>query len=538
MKELNDWHFKLNSKGDIDGARLKKTDPNFTKINKFLKACLDYILTCRPYFKSEVKIKSEDLEVVINSIAKHNGSNLIFGSKANNITRTALGKLIENSPIKKTHAQIICNTYHALRIAQKNLNSSITEKITLERTELLDIHTIWELYKDEIPSSTIVGTQWIVYSIKKKIPDATSPHTEVSLIRGFLEFFNKDVVEYKGEHTVYTGNYEITSNFIDISLSQKKLHKSENPLLLRINILCPKKDSMYMEGFMNILAPDPVIFSKAILLQKPASSNPELSIIPLYSKKYYKLSKGIRDFFARMELNWNRTKKGAIENLVKESKDKNKVSRVFPNDLYLAIPVSSYGSLLGQQQNDEHKEILFEMVQDISLEIIKLLQKSYKRNVKNEKHILGNSYTPLQRIECAALNQMQQKISYSTAFKNPLDKEYYEEGLARFFDSKYFFLFLPFDVPSTALMQSSWVFTKPVDDIKPSVFIIADGVRPPNILKGTARLFRERTHLIRVTPFKKESIDNPKAILDYISYIKSVLLEEEEAIKRVFSVTY
>jgi hypothetical protein len=138
---------------------------------------------------------------------------------------------------------------------------------------------------------------------------------------------------------------------------------------------------------------------------------------------------------------------------------KNEQIPPYQYDLYISAPITS---LLSEKQFT------------ITQKIIEGILSKLKNNglFEDESRI----YSP------ATAKKDNQLLSWNKAKRNLQTKVRYKEAHDKWLKSENYMLVLPFDVPSVAFIQASWVFLDPKHRIKKSVFFVNQDIELPSFM--------------------------------------------------------
>lgn len=321
----------------------------------------------------------------------------------------------------------------------------------------------WNNELDSESIHTLQNTIWDVYFVKNNEGSLSQSKDFLALAVYILKFENDGkTVRLISDKRNYKGKYSVGSDIgsiIKIQLREENVEKSETPNQREITLLYSYSEASLIEGFMVTYTSD-IIYNNAVLFTKNNSVTklPAKSVAyQIYSEEYYKIDTKIRSYFDNVVLNRNRTGSGGIRNrqgfeaLIKA---KNKINLPFKYDLYISAPITSL--------KNERQFLITQML------ILGMLKKLKKNNLFKDS---SKIYSP------ATLVSKEGELQTWTQAKKALQtNRRYEEALQKWKQSKYYMLIMPFDVPSVAMIQASWVFFNPESEIKKSVFLISDSI--------------------------------------------------------------
>ncbi len=293
---------------------------------------------------------------------------------------------------------------------------------------------------------------WNLYFIKESRKDGV----EVLALAHYQLEFSIDKAYLTGHSATYDGPWypRLSDKYIQIELSNEK-----NGRYIILNK--PHNDTEYIEGFMISPTDRMILYNNSVLLTKMSDRmNFKARSIELYTDEYDKVSEDIKEYFRNVVLNRNRTYTGALysKNELKQLLYlKNRINRPFRYDAYVSAPMSE---LL--KDNVQR----FYITQSIVEEILSWLR---------EEELIKSFYSPITfrskyNIATSALITDEEAISQKSTIG------VHDIIYRNFTLSKYHILVMPYNVPSHALIEASWVLADFNNNIRKAIFFLDNSV--------------------------------------------------------------
>jgi len=334
---------------------------------------------------------------------------------------------------------------------------------------------------------SLFRTKWELF-FNKKTDD------KHSLSKYYIEFQTDKDVNLIAENKRYSGTLNTVNGnnrFLTVELNEQDVSKEQTPIIRRMYFYLSHKNAVKLEGFMLSFSGD-VIYNNQIVLRKIKWSDktPKKSIPNIYySKEYFLLEPDIREYFKHFYQSRMKTTDGGLSDSASFQKAiniKNEQIPPYQYDLYISAPITS---LLSEEQFT------------ITQKIIEGILGKLKNNglFEDETRI----YSP------ATAKKDNQLLSWNKAKRNLQTKVRYKEAHDKWLKSENYMLVLPFDVPSVAFIQASWVFLDPKHRIKKSVFFVNQDIELPSFMDShiPERAFLHELDMTNYSNYKSDEIE-------------------------------